>query len=317
MKAAIGIFCFVCLAFIVAGCGDRPSNRIQGYVEGEFVYVSSPLAGTLERLSVERGQQVNAGDALFALDDVPEQAALEEATRRVAQANADLEDARKGKRPTEIESLRAQLNQATDQDAMAEKDLARMEALAKTGAATIQDLDHMRAAAEQDRDQIAHLQADFRTAQLGLRVDQIAAAEQEVGARQADLATAKWNLSQKQQTAADAGVIFDTLYRQGEWVAAGKPIVVLLPPGNVKVRAFVPETQLRGIKFGQNVSVLVDGAANPISGKVSFVSPQAEYTPPVIYSQENRSKLVFLIEIVFDPAVAATLHPGQPVEVQL
>ena len=136
-------------------------------------------------------------------------------------------------------------------------------------------------------------------------------------ASEASLAKTEWDLAQKRQSAPKAGVVFDTLYRPGEWVAAGKPVVVLLPPQYVKVRAFVPQTRIGAVKVGQAVHVRVDGVSEPYPGKVSFISPQAEYTPPVIYSQESRAKLVFKIEIVFDPQVGAKLHPGQPVDVEL
>ncbi len=112
-------------------------------------------------------------------------------------------------------------------------------------------------------------------------------------------------------------MIFDTLYREGEWAAAGHPVVVLLPPRNIKVRAFVPENLVGSIHSGDTVRVTLDGTSSPIIGKVSFISPQAEYTPPVIYSRESRGKLVFMIEAVFDPKTSASLHPGQPVDVQL
>src|SRR5208283_1505784 len=117
------------------------------------------------------------------------------------------------------------------------------------------------------------------------------------------------------QTAPKGGLVFDTLYRPGEWVAAGRPVVALLPPENVKVRAFVPETRVGAIHPGDPVRVTVDGMAEPFLGKVSFISPQSEYTPPVIYSEESRGKLVFMVEMVFDAATAGNLHPGQPVDV--
>jgi HlyD family secretion protein len=91
---------------------------------------------------------------------------------------------------------------------------------------------------------------------------------------------------------------------------------MLLPPGNIKVRAFAPQSRVGTIQPGQQVRVFVDGIEAPFVGKVSYISPKAEYTPPVIYSQESRGKLVFMIEAVFDPAVAAKLHPGQPIDLQ-
>ena len=99
-------------------------------------------------------------------------------------------------------------------------------------------------------------------------------------------------------------------------MAAGKPVVALLPPPNIKVRAFVPETRVGSIHYGDPIQVTVDGVAKPFVGKVSYISPRAEYTPPVIYSRESREKLVFMVESVFDPQVSANLHPGQPVDVE-
>ena len=97
----------------------------------------------------------------------------------------------------------------------------------------------------------------------------------------------------------------------------GRPAgVVLLPPANIKVRAFVPEPQIGAVQVGDRAAVHVDGVAETFSGRITFVSPQAEYTPPVIYSRENRSKLVFLVEARPDQPNPA-LHPGLPVEVTL
>lgn len=302
---------------ILASCSRSDRDRVQGYVEGEFVYVASPLAGALESLSVRRGAQVKAGDPLFALDSVAEKAARDEAERRLAQAHANLEDAKKGKRPSEIESVEAQLKQARVALTLSEKDLERQENLMRVpGATAVQDFDRAHSTRDQDRQRVAQLEAELKTAQLGSRSDQITAAQANVRALEAALARAEWDLSQKRQTAPQAGLVFDTLYREGEWVAAGRPVVAVLPPQNIKVRAFVPETRIGAIHLGDRVRVIVDGVREPFIGKVSFMSPRAEYTPPVIYSQESRDKLVFMIEAVFDPKAAMNLHPGQPVDVQ-
>ncbi|MGO9566078.1 MAG: HlyD family secretion protein [Desulfomonilaceae bacterium] len=302
---------------VLAGCSRQNPDRVQGYVEGEFVYVASPLAGQLESLFVQRGQWVKAGDHLFTLDSQPEKDARDQAAHQLAQARSNLEDAKKPRRPTEIESVEAQLQQARAALTFSQKDFERQDKLEKTGARAMQDLDRARSTRDQDRKRVTQLEADLETARLGSRIDQIAAAEAVVQAQEAALAKAEWDLSQKRQNAPQAGVVFDTLYREGEWVAAGRPIVALLPPPNVKVRAFVPETQIGKIQYGEQIQVLVDGLRAPLIGKVSFISPRVEYTPPVIYSQESRSKLVVMIEIRFDPKTAAILHPGQPVDVQL
>jgi HlyD family secretion protein len=303
---------------VLVACDRPPSDRVQGYVEGEFVYVASPFAGALETLSVRRGGQVRTGDALFALERVSEKAARDEAERRLSQALANLEDARKGKRPTEIDSLKAQLKHAQAALRLSSREVVRQEGLRVVpGAAVELEVDRARAARDQDQQRVAQLQADLNTALLGSRTDQVIAAEAEVRAREAALAKAEWEFAQKRQQAPKSGLVFDTLYREGEWVPAGRPVVVLLPPENIKVRAFVPETRLGAIHPGDEVKVGVDGVQKPFAGKVSYIAPRAEYTPPVIYSQESRDKLVFMIEVVFDPQAAVDLNPGQPVDVQL
>jgi HlyD family secretion protein len=303
-------------ASLLAGCHRAERDSVQGYVEGEFVYVASPLAGALETLSVQRGAQVAANDPLFSLECGAETAARAQATKRLDQGLAQLEDARKGKRPPEIEAIEAQLSQTRAALVLSEKEFARQANLFKSGAAAAQELDRARAARDQDQQRVSQLEADLKTARLGLRTDQIDAAEANVRALEAALAKAQWDLSQKHQVAPEAGLIFDTLYRAGEWVPAGRPVISLLPPANIKVRAFVPEKRIGTIHPGDPVRVLVDGVEKPFIGKVSFISPQAEYTPPVIYSDETRQKLVFMIEARFEPETAAKLHPGQPVDVE-
>jgi HlyD family secretion protein len=309
-------------AFLLAGmlltsCTEKSSGFLQGYVEGEFVYVASPSGGRLEKLFVQRGDQVQAGAALFALAGDPEQSMRDEAARRLAQAQATLEDAKKGRRPTEIDSVKAQLEQARAAADLSERELARQEQLARSGATSKDEVDRARSNHDQNKQRVAQLEADLKTAQLGLRSDQIAAAEAEMHAREAALARAEWDLSQKKQDAPKAGLISDTLYREGEWVAAGRPVVVLLPPQNIKVRAFVPESDIGALRVGQTAQIFVDGVRDPLTGKLNFISPQSEFTPPVIYSRESRSKLVFMIELGFAPEVAEKLHPGQPVDVRI
>jgi HlyD family secretion protein len=309
--------CFLVIILVQSGCERPSSDRVQGYVEGEYVYVASPYAGALASLSVRRGKQVNEGDPLFALEQVFEKAARDEAEKKLGQALANLEDAKKGKRPSEIESLKAQLKYAQATLRLSMQEVGRQERLKSIpGAAVEMEVDRARATRDQNQQRVAQLKADLHTALLGARADQVVAAEAEVRAREAALAKAEWALAQKRQAAPKAGLVFDTLYREGEWVEAGRPVIVLLPPDHIKVRMFVSETKIGAIKLGDSVQITVDGVQGTIQGKVSYISPRAEYTPPVIYSQENRKKLVFLVEALFDQDVARDLHPGQPVDVQ-
>ena len=227
-------------AVCLAACARRDPGTVQGYVEGEFVAVASPLAGALEVLAVQRGAQVKASDLLFRLECAAEKAERDEQERRTHQARANLADVKKGKRPEEIEAIKAQLDQARAALVLAEKELARQQELRKSGVSSAQDLDRARSTWEQDRQRVTQIEADLATAHLGARADQIAAAEAALRAEEAGLVRAQWSLDQKSQHAMQDGLVFDTLYVPGEWVPAGRPVVMLLPPANIKVRAFVP-----------------------------------------------------------------------------
>jgi HlyD family secretion protein len=316
-RIGIRVFLAAAALLLASGCDGPPPGQVQGYVEGEFVYVASPLAGQLETLDVRRGDQVKVGMPLFALESESQQAALDEAQRQVAQAKANLADLKKGSRPSEVAAIEAQLGQAKAARAFSNSEYERLQGIAQSGAVSKQEFERAKSQRDQDSQRVAQLQADMTTAKLGGRVDQISAAQANVQARQAALAKAQWDLSQKKQDAPREGVVYDTLYRRGEWVPAGRPVVVLLPPQNIKVRAFVPEPRVGSVHVGDKVDVRIDGRPAAVSGTISFISPKAEYTPPVIYSRESRSKLVFMVEVVFDPKDAATLHPGQPVDVEL
>ena len=302
---------------LLTGCDKAPSDLVQGYVEGEYVYVASPYGGALATLSVRRGMQVTAGDPLFVLEQASEKATRDEAERKLSQARANLEDRRKGKRPSEIASLRAQLQQAQAALQLSLREVARQEGLAAVpGAAVEVEVDRARSARDQNQQRVSQLEADLNTALLGSRTDQVLAAEAEVRAKEAALAKAEWDLAQKRQLAPKTGLVFDTLYREGEWVPAGRPVVVLLPPDHIKVRTFVSQTKLGAFRLGDAVQVMVDGVQGSLPGKVSYISPKAEYTPPMLYSQGSRDKLVFMVEVLFELVVAMNLHPGQPVDVQ-
>lgn len=302
------------LSLLFSACSNSPSEDVfHGYVEGEFVYIASPLAGIVT-LAVAKGDTVKKGQPLFALESEAERSSRDEARRRLAQAQAALRDAGKGLRPTEIAALKAQHQQARAALNLAEIEYVRQEKLFRTGTVPAQSLDAARAVRDQQLQSVARLAADLQTARLGARSDQIAMAQANVMALEAVLARAEWELSQKSRKAPEAALVYDTLYRSGEWAAGGKPVVALLPPGSIKVRVFVPETRLAALHPGDPVTVTVDGSNESFSGKISFISPRAEYTPPVIYSRESRAKLVYLVEAAFPADPPTRLHPGQPVD---
>jgi HlyD family secretion protein len=303
----------VALAAAMGLGGDGGTLVVQGYVEGEYVYVGSPVAGRLETLDVARGTRVAAGAPLFQLDRSSEQPARDDAAARLARAEASLANLRKGKRPSEIDSIQAQLAQANAMLKLSEAKLERRKPL--NDAVSREDVEEASAEYERDKARIAELQAELETARLGARADEIQAAEAEVGAARAQLAQAEWRLDELSQAAPQAGLVVDTLYRTGEWVAAGAPVVSMLPPENVKLRFFVPEPRLGAIEVGDVVQVRCDACAPDLTAVIRYISPDAEYTPPVIYSREMRAKLVYLVEA--RPREPDALRPGQPVDVTI
>jgi len=300
---------------LCGGCSETGENTFQGYVEGEFVYVASPLGGQLDVLSVRRGQTVKVGEPLFQLDKEAETAAVQEALERLRQAQNRLADLQKGKRPSEIAALEARLQEAEAARQLSEETLKRREKLRGEGSISQEELDRARTAEERDASRVREVKADLETARLGGRTDEIKAIRAEVQAAAARIEQARWNLDQKFQAAPRQGLVFDTLFWVGEWVPAGRPVVVLLPPENIKVRFFVPEKVVGSLAVGEEVLVSFDGDGAPIAAVISYISPEAEYTPPVIYSSQSRAKLVFMVEARPEPGAAGRLHPGQPVDV--
>ncbi len=301
------------LLLALTACHRQPQRSFQGYVEGEFVEVATSEPGRLERLSAIKGTAVEVGAPLFSLEAQAEAAGLRQAQAQLAAARAQLQDLEIGKRPQELAVIRAQLDQAQAESerAVAEHERDTLQ-LAAGGIAQAQ-LDRSQATAAAARARVLELERQEVVATLPARDDQIAAQKAQVSAAQAALEQAAWRLGQKTVSAPVAGLVFDTLYRPGEWVAAGRPVIRLLPPENIKLRCFVPETVVGRLTIGQALQFRCSGRANDIPAEISYISLEAEFTPPIIYSQETRSKLVFMVEA--RTLAEADLHPGQPVEI--
>lgn len=303
-------------AALCGGCDSAPPAGYPGYVEADLVRVAAPIGGTLARLDVRRGQAVAALAPLFALESAQEAHARAEAQARVARAEAALANLGKGRRPPEVAAVQAQLAQAQAAQKASEAALERARRLVAEKFLPPQQYDEALAQRDRDRARVAELAAQVEVARLPGRSDEVAAARAEAKAAAEALAQAQWRLDQKAQGAPVAGLVEDTLYRAGEWVAAGAPVVALLPPGNVKVRFFVPETVVAGVRPGTAAQVTCDGCGAPIAVAVDYVARAAEYTPPVLYSRDQRAKLVFLVE-ARPAAPHPALRPGLPVEVTL
>jgi HlyD family secretion protein len=301
----------------LAACSKPPAEGYAGYAEGDYVRLSAPVAGTLTRLHLQRGDRVEAAAPAFVLEQDSERAAREEAESRLRAAQQQLLNLQQGKRPDELAAVRAQLAQAQAALALSNAELARTSKLVAEQFNSPATLDQARSKVASDQAHVNELAAQLRVANLGARTPEIAAAAQEVKAAQAQLAQAEWRVAQKTQRVPAAADVVDVLYREGEYVPLGGPVLTLLPPGNLKARFFVPQAVVGALSVGQPVSLRCDGCGAPIAARLSFVAREAEFTSPLIYSRENRAALVFMVEARPEPADARRLHPGQPLQVLL
>jgi len=274
-KRYLPILCIFIVIFL-ASC-SRSENRAQGYIEGRYTYIATPVSGILKQLLVSRGNLVKQGQTLFMLEQRPESDAYRAALESYHQAIAS--------RDQVIADL-----------TYAKLTFERNKVLVPKRAIEQSSLDNARARYESTMAQLAGANANIAVAE-------------------ATLAQADWTQEQKTVYAPVDAIVFDTYYRLGEYTEEGKAILSLLAPQDIKVIFYISERDLGGIQLNDKVSVRCDNCQKTYSGRVSFISPSAEYTPPVIYSTETNEKLVYRIEAEFLPQDAYHLHPGQPVYV--
>lgn len=296
---------------------DAPDVEWQGYADADFVKVGPTQQGLVTQVHVSRGDRIVKGAPLFDQDDADDRAASEQAARQLTQAQDQLANLQGAGKPTEILQAEANLADATAARDKIRSDLSRNQALLKTGAATVQLVDQETA---DQRSAEAHVLAmEAALAQMRSpfgREGEIRAQQAAVDAAQAALAMARWRLDQRHVVSPVAGAIADVLAQPGETLAAGAPVVSILPPENIFVRFFVPEPALARVHQGDEVALLCDGCPPDLTATISFIAPQAEFTPPVIYSELTRGKLVYLVEARPKPNEAPLLNPGQPVTVR-
>ncbi|MEI8295991.1 MAG: HlyD family efflux transporter periplasmic adaptor subunit [Alphaproteobacteria bacterium] len=314
-KTIIGLIIFCGFSSVSVAFAQK--LVVQGYIEGKFIRMAPAVSGRIETFSVKEGDKVTAGQDLFVLENKREVALRDAAKSQLEQAQEILEDLEKERRPEEIAASEAALEQAKATLSRSKNFLERQEKLMPTKAISQQQLDDARAAYEEVTAHVNELTANLAVAHLPSRIDQVEAAKATVKANTANLESQQWPLDQKNVKAPVEGVVFEKIYKLGEWVAAGSPVLTLLPTNDTKVRFFVPQTALTNLQLNTKVLVTIDGRPLPITALITFISPQAQYTPPFIYSKEQRSKFVYLIEAEPAQKDKAGLHPGQPVDVEL
>jgi HlyD family secretion protein len=290
--------------------------RYLGYVEGETSLIAPPIAGQLLERPVDRGGLVKKGDRLFVIDPTLARAEVARAEAALAEARARHENLLTGKRPEEQDVVRAQRREIEASLAMAEIELKRQTDLLPRGFTTRQAYEQAESQVSQLRARLASMAAQERAGDLAARQSEITAAAALIEQGQANLDQARKRLADLMPVAPEDALVENTFFNVGEWVPAGTPVVSLLPASRVKLRFFVPEEDVSKARIGRPVNFACDGCPAGLKATITYVSPRAEYTPPVIYSQSARTKLVFMIEARPDKAPAnVALAPGMPVTV--
>ncbi|WP_035714239.1 HlyD family secretion protein [Azorhizobium doebereinerae] len=305
----------LCALLALAACGAEEPRSFSGYVEGDLLYIGPQEAGRVLTLPVQEGSRVTAGAVVARLEDDVQKADLAAAQGTLAEAQAKLAKARAAaQRPEEIAILQASERRATTALDLARIELERQKTLVPKGASSQANLDTAQHTYDQNQASLDEIRRQIDVGRIASRDEDIAAADAAARSASATADAAAIRLARRTLVTPQDGQVQTLYYRVGELVPEGRPVVSVLPPGLVKVRFFVPEAQLPKVKIGQPVAVSCDGCP-PLTADVSFISDSAEYTPPVIYSREERSKLVYLVEArPRDPALA---RPGQPVTVSL
>ena len=303
------------LSSLLASCLPPPPFAV-GYVEGEYVLVAPIDTAHVVTVNVKRGDRFDANQPLAVLEQKDSEIAVAQASAALQQAKSQLADLLIGKRLEEIAAIQATIESAKAQMADAKRTSGRQADLLRRGATPRATYDAAVTALDQARAKVAELEANLAVAKLPARPEAIKAAQANVEQAQASLDNAEWRLSQRILSVPTAGVVFDIIRNVGEVASPQAPVISVLPEAAVKLRVYVPEASLSAISAGTALKVHCDGCKDGMTATVNYVSTDPEFTPPVLYSLENRQKLVYLVEARPD-SDADALKPGQIVDVEL
>lgn len=306
---------FFLIIMMIGSCNGNDHQQFEGYVEGENIYLASPFYGVLQHLYVQRGQLVKKGALLFNLDPNPQQINIAQMQADIEQAKNTLADLQKPRRLPEITAIEAQIEQTNAQIKLAELRVDRFQKLYVRNASDRDTLDAALANLQQQQQLKKQYESNLALAKLSNREDQIKAQVSTINSLNEKLKEAQWELAQKTLYAPADGVIFDTYYNPGEYVIAQQSVLSLLTPENIRIEFFVPLDYLSKLKLGQQITFDCDGCNKNNSAVINYISPDAEFLPPLVYSRDNSSKLVFRIKAQIKNPLA--FKPGQPVTVSL
>jgi len=310
-----------------SGAGPEATPHASGYVEATEMRVASKVPGRVLAVEVAEGDRVTAGQTLIQLSSTDSTLALARLKADRDQADAQLRLLRAGSRAEDVTQAEAQAAAAESDRAAVATELAA----AKIDADRFEQLVQKRAGSEKQRDdavvrrvmaesklkaaddRVAAARAQVARLTAGARSQELEAARARLAAVDAQIATINNDVAESTITAASAGVVSSRLVEPGELVSPRVPLLVILDLDRAWATAYVEEPRVAAVKIGQAATVITD-AGDRLPGKVTFVSPRAEFTPRNVQTASERAKLVYRVKVSVDNT-AGTLKPGMPVEV--
>jgi HlyD family secretion protein len=302
---------------VLAGCDEAPTNRAQGYIEGDFLTIAAQHPGRIAELPVNEGDPVAADAVLFRLDTQVAEAALAAAEARVQQAEEQLQDLTVGARPQEVAAFEAAVQRAQADLDLARARMERQLALFERNVASRATLDEAQAALVNAEARLEEAREQLELAQLPSRIDRIEAAEAALAAATSDAEQQRRLIAEHTGRAPEDGLVQEVLRRRGEVVGAGGAVILFLPEDARRAVFFVAQAQLPGLSQGTMVAIACDGCPDGLEAPVSFIDREVQFTPPVIYGPDERQRLVTRVEARLPADQAGRLHPGQPITVTL
>jgi HlyD family secretion protein len=295
----------------------KPLDLFEGYVEGDLALIGPIEGERLARLAVQPGALVKKGDALFAMATPVLDAQRAEAQARVEQSEANLDNLKAAlNRPEQVAVLKATLVRTEASLTLSQADYDRQAALLPKGATTVAARDQAKFALDRDKAAVAEAQRQIDAALLPSRNQEISGAEAAIIQSQAQMKQVETRIARQSVFASADGIIQDVYFWPGEVVGAGQPVLALLPPENRKIRIYVSETQLSRFSLGSKIAISCDACGDKLEAGVIYISQQAEFTPPVIFSLQERGKLAFRVDARPDGA-DLKLPLGLPITAKL
>ena len=296
---------------VVPGLGPDEPPVYNGYLEADYIYVAPLSAGRIVAIAAGEGEQVRAGQVLVTLEDSAQKAGLQAAEAGVAQAGANLDNLMTGGRADEIAVIAASLHRAEADRALAEANFARTRQLAVQGQVSAARVDQDRTAVAAAQAAVEQLQAQLTVAGLPARDAQRVAAEAALAVARAGAEGARISLADRVLRAPVSGVVERRFYAAGEVAGSGAPVLAIFQPDRLRVIFYLPQAERSGFRLGEVLAMACDGCPAGISARIVLMASEPQYTPPILYSRDERGRLVFRAEA--QVSGAAGLLPGQPV----